>query len=178
MPAGTPLSFPPVSPITKVGDKVSGNPGSCFVVLLFVWTLHEGRLGFPITNVGNDGGGLKTPGMTGGAGGRTASHAAFRHSGFPLKTAGMTGGMVLIKQKAAPTGDRPRHHLWPHPHPLPKWERESLAGPAAVPRVRRGLRHPGLHPFADGCMKGSGRMRCGPTGGCGAFRRILDERGE
>ena len=37
MPAGSPLSFPPVSPITNVGDKVSGNPVSCFVVLLFVW---------------------------------------------------------------------------------------------------------------------------------------------
>ena len=36
MPAGSPLSFPPVSPITNVGDKVSGNPGSCFVVPLFV----------------------------------------------------------------------------------------------------------------------------------------------
>jgi len=52
----------------------------------------------------------------------------------------MTGGMVLIKQKTAPTGDRPRHHLWPlTPHPLPQGERESLAAPAAVPRVRRGL---------------------------------------
>ena len=41
IPAGPPLSFPPVSPITNVGDKVSGNPGACFVVVfvvpLFVW---------------------------------------------------------------------------------------------------------------------------------------------
>ena len=42
-----PLSFPPVSPITNVGDKVSGNPGSCFVVLLFVWPLHGGKPWIP-----------------------------------------------------------------------------------------------------------------------------------
>ncbi len=47
MPAGPPLSFPPVSPITNVGDKVSGNPGSCFVVLLFVWPLHGGKPWIP-----------------------------------------------------------------------------------------------------------------------------------
>ncbi len=32
-----PLSFPPVSPITNVGDKVSGNPVSFSSVPSFVW---------------------------------------------------------------------------------------------------------------------------------------------
>ena len=48
--AGPSLSCPPVSPITNVGDKVSGKPASCFVVPLFVWPLHGGSHGFPITN--------------------------------------------------------------------------------------------------------------------------------
>ena len=59
MPAGSPLSCPPVSPITNVGDKVSGKPGSCFVVPFICVGMGESH-GFPITNVGNDRGGLPT----------------------------------------------------------------------------------------------------------------------
>ena len=72
MPPGTlchsrrpPLSCPPVSPITNVGDKVSGNPVSCFVVLLFVWPLHGRSHGFPIKNVGNDRRGIEHGGHDG-----------------------------------------------------------------------------------------------------------------
>jgi len=36
-----PLSFPPVSPITNVGDKVSGNPASFSSVLSFVCPCME-----------------------------------------------------------------------------------------------------------------------------------------
>ncbi len=56
MPAGPPLSFPPV---------VSGNPASCFVVLLFVWPLHGRSHGFPIKNVGNDRRGIEHGGHDG-----------------------------------------------------------------------------------------------------------------
>ena len=61
IPAGPPLSCPPAPSVIPAGSLcharrpplsfppvVSGNPGSCFVVLLFVWALHGGSHGFPI----------------------------------------------------------------------------------------------------------------------------------
>ena len=63
--AGPPLSFPPVSPITNVGDKVSGNPVSCFFVLLFVWACMGKDLDSRLTTSGMTEGGLEGVGRWG-----------------------------------------------------------------------------------------------------------------
>ncbi len=57
MPAGPPLSCPPV---------VSGNPGSCFVVLLFVWACMGEDLDSRLKMSGMTEGELKAGGMTEG----------------------------------------------------------------------------------------------------------------
>ncbi len=80
IPAGPPLSFPPVSPITNVGDKVSGNPGSCFVVRLFVWACMEEAMDSRLKMSGMTEGGLKASGMTEGG----------------LTTWGMTEGLLCL----------------------------------------------------------------------------------
>ena len=64
IPAGFPLSCPPVSPITNVGDKVSGNPASCFVVLSFVWPCMGKTMDSRLKTSGMTEGGLPTSGMT------------------------------------------------------------------------------------------------------------------
>ena len=57
VPSAPPLSFPPV---------VSGNPVFFSSVPFIRVTLHGESHGFPIKNVGNDNGGLKTSRMTAG----------------------------------------------------------------------------------------------------------------
>ena len=66
IPAGPLLSFPPVSPITNVGDKVSGNPVSCFVVPSFVCPCMGKAMDSRLTTSGMTEGGLKASGMTEG----------------------------------------------------------------------------------------------------------------
>ena len=66
------LSFPQGSPITNVGDKVSGNPVSFSSGLLFVRPCMGKTLGFPIEDVGNDRGGIEEGGNdSGGRAGMT-----------------------------------------------------------------------------------------------------------
>ena len=65
MPAGSPLSCPPGPPITNVGDKVSGKPGSCFVVLFVCMGMGE-DLDSRLKMSGMTEGGLKAGGMTEG----------------------------------------------------------------------------------------------------------------
>ncbi len=65
-PAGPPLSGPPVSPITNVGDKVSGNPGSCSSVPSSGGPAWGKAVDSRLKTSGMTEGGLKTSGMTEG----------------------------------------------------------------------------------------------------------------
>ena len=72
-PQGSSLSFPPVSPLSfpqgsplSFPPGFSGNPGDCSSVLSFGRACLGKIRGFPIKDVGNDGGGLKMSGMTRG----------------------------------------------------------------------------------------------------------------
>ena len=115
-----PLSFPPVSLITNVGDKVSGNPGSCSSVP---------SSGGPAWGKAVDSR-LKTSGMTGRN--RVAPQG--------LRQAPVTCRRTLTLRFVFCRSTFHCHvPTTPHPGPLPQGEREKSKG-------RRRLPHAGNEP--------------------------------